>query len=267
MDLTTIEVLFEGATEEKVLAQLCKEIKHESRVVREKICHQTLKPTSAKGQGGIPSELDRILRNLPLVENPPHRLLIVWDRDNKDHSARCNSVLSVVRRFASEARLEKLSFDNVYILHDGPDNLRLALCIASDCCDLPFDVVNRETTTEETRTGRKATTDDYVLKLALRESTASRLLTYQKKKRPDWKITTEKLIEKITKEIPELLMRNGIPLLPDAKEYVRFYAAILSLHTSPPVFAETTLAHANEDDIKEVFAPLLAAIQHLESAL
>jgi hypothetical protein len=92
------------------------------------------------------------------------------------------------------------------------------------------------------------------------------LLDAQRQNRTDWNITPQRLIEKITKEIPALLTQNGIPLRPHAKDYVRFYAAVLSLHTSPPVFAEKTLAHAKEDDIKEIFAPLLAAIQHLETA-
>lgn len=252
MDSIEIEVLFEGATEEKVLGQLSREIRHSDEIIREKICHQPLKLTSAGGQGKIPAELRRILQNLSLFPETTARLLIVWDRDDKDNSVRCDSVLGVVREFARNARWENSpDFDNVYLLCNGPDNLRLALHIAADCCYPSF---------------QKATTDDYVLKLALKESTAARLLDDRKRNRPDWKITTPQLIEKITKEIPDLLKQNGIPLLPDAKEYVRFYAAVLALHTSPPVFAEKTLAHAKEDDIKEIFAPLLAAIQHLERA-
>ncbi len=32
-------------------------------------------------------------------------------------------------------------------------------------------------------------------------------------------------------------------------------------HTSPPVFATRTLAHAADADLRQVFAPLLAAIE------
>jgi hypothetical protein len=68
------------------------------------------------------------------------------------------------------------------------------------------------------------------------------------------------VISKIEHEIPSLLNRNGIPLL-EAKDYVRLYAAVLQEHTSPPTFAKKTLAHAEPDDVREIFAPLLAAVE------
>jgi len=252
MSLTEIEVLFEGTTEENVLNQLRNDVTYGGAVTRSRICQQTIKLTSAGGQGNLPRKLQAILKDLPLSPEVTKRLLVVWDLDNHEVSARCGSVIDVVKKVAPGAYLEPLAgFDNVYVLRSGPENLRLGLHVSCHRYDDSF---------------CKATTDDYVLKLALRESTASKLLEDCKRNKPDWTITSTQLINKITREIPALLKANGIPSLPEAKEFVRFYAAVLSLHTSPAVFAAKTLHHAEETDIKEIFAPLLAAIQHLETA-
>jgi hypothetical protein len=264
-----IDVIFEGKTEESVLEALTNDVTQGDKVVRNKICTSKLNPIivadkktgkEKTGQDAIPEKIAEVLKDLPFQPDRILRVLVIWDQDSKNHSARCDSVLGVVRKFAKNARLEKLpGYNNVYVLHDGPYNLRLTLYIASECWDPSL-----QKTASEQNEIQKTTTDDYVLKLALKDSIASSLLA--SKKKPDWKITTEKLIEKVTKEIPELLKQNGIPPLSDAKEYVRFYAALLSLPTSPAIFAAKTLAHADTSDIEEVFASLIAAIKHLESA-
>jgi hypothetical protein len=40
---------------------------------------------------------------------------------------------------------------------------------------------------------------------------------------------------------------------------------VIQEHTSPPVFAERTLAHADETDLRRVLAPLLTAIEFVRS--
>jgi hypothetical protein len=105
-----------------------------------------------------------------------------------------------------------------------------------------------------------ATIDDYVLDLALREATAAALLTPKQ-----WPTTPQQIIRKVTTRIPALLQENGIPLR-EAKEYVRLYAAILQEHTSPSVFADKTVANAEEADKHAIFAALLAALGFLGAA-
>ena len=100
-----------------------------------------------------------------------------------------------------------------------------------------------------------------MLNLALRYSTAESFL--QKNRDRKWTISADALINKVRREIPALLQKNGIPPLGEAKDYVRVYAAVLQIDTSPPIFAEKTITHAQESDIQEVFAPLLAAAQFL----
>jgi hypothetical protein len=101
----------------------------------------------------------------------------------------------------------------------------------------------------------KSTIDDFVLALALEPATATGLA------RP-LNLESELLVRKITEEIPSLMVKNKSPLF-EAKDYVRFYAAVVRAFTSPPVFAKRTLTHAEEKKIREVFAPLLAALEFL----
>lgn len=136
--------------------------------------------------------------------------------------------------------------DNVFTFQATDPNIKVALHIATYRCLSHF---------------IKSSVDDYVLNLALRYNTVESFL--QQKRDRKWTITTETLINEVRREIPALLQRSGIPQLGEAKDYARLYAAVLQTHTSPPVFAEKTLAHAQDSDIQEVFAPLLAAAQFL----
>ncbi len=76
-------------------------------------------------------------------------------------------------------------------------------------------------------------------------------------------MTPEGLLTKVRQEIPALLRSNGIPPFHEAKGYLRFYAAIMQESTSPPQFAEWVMKHAEPGAIREVLAPLLAAIEFL----
>jgi hypothetical protein len=61
-----------------------------------------------------------------------------------------------------------------------------------------------------------------------------------------------------------LLQQNGFPPLSEAKDYVRLYAAVLRMHTSPPVFAETVLANTDDSLLQQNFASIIAAIEALQ---
>jgi hypothetical protein len=178
------------------------------------------------------------------------RILVMRDLDS--HQGRtvdrlCESVLNIVRRHHNESSLiPHPNHDNVFALQTELSGLRLALHIANR----PY-----------RRDFIKSTIDDYVLNLSLRRLSAQALL--HECRRDDWTLTAEQLLNKVQNEIPALLVGNGIPRLIEAKEYVRLYAAVLQIATTPAVFAAKVLAHAEENDIREVFAPLLAAAQFL----
>ncbi|GAB4156017.1 MAG: hypothetical protein Fur0021_23920 [Candidatus Promineifilaceae bacterium] len=136
------------------------------------------------------------------------------------------------------------SHDNVYTLVLGQPNLRLALHLANNRW--------RETFI-------KTTIDDYVLTLSLHRETAVALINDKN----GWsKVKPDEIIRKVTDEIPTLLANNNIPLR-EAKDYVRLYAAVMQLHTSPQVFAQKVLAHASPASIDKVFASLQAAVNFL----
>lgn len=106
--------------------------------------------------------------------------------------------------------------------------------------------------------------------MALRTATLTNILAKKKKaglqQKPqrDWQeVTEDKIISKVQQEVPALLLSNKLPPLIEAKEYLRIYATILQEHLSPAVIAGKILANADEKDLCEVFAPLLAAIQFL----
>ncbi|WP_448560981.1 hypothetical protein [Trichothermofontia sp.] len=81
-------------------------------------------------------------------------------------------------------------------------------------------------------------------------------------------IPSHKIFTKVTEEIPALLKANadGRDDLTEAKDYVRLYAAILKLHTSPAVFAQKAMANADEQDIRDVFQSLIAAFEFVGGA-
>jgi hypothetical protein len=151
------------------------------------------------------------------------------------------------RKFSVSVHLQPhQQHPNIYLLLLAEPDFRLALHLSTYRWSTSF--VN-------------STIDDYVLDLALREST---IVTFLANK--NWRTIKPVQVErKITERIPVLLQENGIPLQ-EAKDYVRLYAAVLQEHTSPATFADKTLANANEAEKQAVFAPLLAALNFLGDA-
>ena len=92
----------------------------------------------------------------------------------------------------------------------------------------------------------KSTIDDLVLQLAFNPNVATTLAQ-------NVHVGGQVIIQKVTKEIPMLLQQNGFPPLSEAKDYVRLYAAVLRMHTSPPVFAANVLASANNRLHQDLF--------------
>ena len=246
-----IDVFSEGQTERGVIEKLCNRT----------ICPHTL---TERGGGGDPLFLDKLrqfLRDwfaLQLDTREPLRVLVLhdWDKHTgKTIDSLCQSVLSIVQRHQSDAALVKhTAHENVFILRTSLNGLSLALHIANQFYGTSF---------------VKATIDDYLLDLALRQTTAQLLLDSKRqagaRQQParDWQITAEALAKKVWQEVPELLQRNNVPDLLEAKDFLRLYATILQQHTAPAAFAGKVLQHAKEEEIREVFAPLLAAIQSL----
>lgn len=232
----------EGATEEKVLERL-------GRMEPE------LKLEHIPGQGKwqINQKLAKTLG--PLFNGrEPIRCLILRDLDTHDQESTDRLRQGVDGALAREFEKRGIrdsartvphgSHDNIFTLTMSQPDFRLAMHIASYRYQPDF---------------IKSTIDDYVLDLALKISTANRLLSEK-----TWQIPAEKLIDKVKTKIPSLLQQNGIQLQ-EAKDYVRLYAAVIQAHTSPPVFAQKTLANADPEQIKQVFAPLLAALEFLRS--
>ena len=87
-----------------------------------------------------------------------------------------------------------------------------------------------------------------MLQLALDQNVAAHLA-----QRQNVDVNGQVIIQKVTQEIPTLLQQNGFPPLSEAKDYVRLYAAVLRMHTSPPVFAANVLASANNRLHQDLF--------------
>lgn len=102
-----------------------------------------------------------------------------------------------------------------------------------------------------------ATIDDYVLALALRETTTAALL-----RKKQWQTTPEQIIRKVTERIPALLQENGIPVR-EAKNYVHLYATVIQEDITTASMAGKIVANAINRDKQEIFAPLLAALDFL----
>jgi hypothetical protein len=218
-----------------------------------------IEPGAKKPERGGKDEINKLIIDVlaPGLGTEPIRCLVMRDLDShvgETSEGIKNSVEGTLQRLFQEGGFDHKSVllkphsehANVYTFQATDPDFKVALHIATYCCLNHF---------------VKSTVDDYVLNLALRGNTAESFL--QKNRQRNWTIAAEALIDKVRQEIPVLLQKNGIPPLGEAKDYVRLYAAVLQMHTSPPVFAERTLAHAQESDIREVFAPLLAAAQFL----
>jgi hypothetical protein len=231
-----VYVFFEGKTEEKVVNKVC------SGMTVEKI--------NAEGKEGLHRELAAILSPL-LQEQQPVACLVLRDLDfhQGETEARIVQSLNDALRRMFEQRGFQVSPDlqpladhqNVFVWTSQQPAMRVALHIATYQWHTDF---------------IKATIDDYVLALALEPAIAGKLTR-------KIKVAADTVIAKITQELPTLLHANGIKL-EEAKDYVRLYAAVIKTHTSPAVFAEKVLEHAQETTIRKHFAALYAALDTWE---
>lgn len=245
----SIEVFSEGKTEEQITKKL----------TGRRICLHKLEERG----GGSDRELLRKFKLrlqewVRLEPRDPLRVLVMRDFDEhlgQTIEGLCDSLLNRVRQHDPSASLvPHPDHDNVFSLQTGLGGLSLALHVATDRYLADF---------------AKTTIDDYVLRLALLPTTVEILLQQAREggersnPRRAWSATRDGWIEKVRREVPALLENNGIPRLREAKQYLRFYSVLMQEHTSPATFAPKIVEHAREDDIREVFAALLAAIQLL----
>lgn len=234
----SIYLFCEGQTEKNVVQQFAALTNPDSKG-----------QSKAEGKAQVNHQMTTTL-GPPLNQQKAVRALVMRDVDEGESPGSIvQSVTSAVqtmlnqRDFALSIQLQPHGmYPNVYLLELINPDLRLALHLAT--YKWKEDFVN-------------ATIDDYVLALALRETTAAALLS---KKR--WEIAPEQIIRKVTVRIPALLHENGIPVR-EAKDYVRLYAAVLQEHTSPASFAGKTVANASNEDKRDIFASLLAALDFL----
>ncbi len=234
--MTIPHFFVEGNTETKVLEKL-----------------KLIDPVTIRQEPGGKDDINKRIIDVlgPRLGAEPIRCLVMRDLDSHDGETVDgikSSVEQALRRLFDERGFASQNVSlsphqhhkNVYVFQEVNPNIKVALHIAIHRCLSHF---------------IKSTLDDYVLNLALRENTAESFL--QKNRKRNWTIAAEALVNKVKQEIPALLQKNGIPPLGEAKDYVRFYLAVLQMHTSPPVFAERTLAHARKSDIQEVFRSVI----------
>jgi hypothetical protein len=244
--MTIRDVFVEGNTELKILEKL------------KLACPEAVR----RNPGGKEEINKRMIDTLgPRLGAEPIRCLVMRDLNSQDGETVDgirSDVEHALRRLFDERGFasQNVSFtahdrhDNVFTFQAAAPNIKVALHIAARRCLDHF---------------IKSTADDYVLNLALRYGTVESFL--QENRNRNWSIGADGLINEVRREIPSLLQKNGIPQLREAKDYARLYAAVLQMDTSPPRFAERTLASAQESDIQEVFAPLLAVSQFFSEDL
>jgi hypothetical protein len=231
-----VYVFFEGKTEEKVVNKVCSGM--------------TVENINAEGKEGLHGKLAAILSPL-LQEQQPVACLVLRDLDSHQGETETRIVQGLngaMRRmfeqcgFQVRPDLQPLAqHQNVFVWTSQQPAMRVALHIATYQWHTDF---------------IKATIDDYVLALALEPTIAGKLTR-------KIKVAADTVIAKITQELPTLLHANGIKL-EEAKDYVRLYAAVIKTHTSPAVFAEKVLEHAQETTIRKHFAALYAALDTWE---
>lgn len=240
-----IDAFPEGQTEVAVIEAICQRDKHQSRG-NAIYCH----PVRGK-QGIRRTFLEIVPPKLP--KRQPVRCLIFRDLDSHD-----GETIEIIEQSVTDMlkqAFRKMEFDESIIdLRRHPDHDNV-FTVVSPQPDFRFALHVAEHRWKDDFI--KSTIDDYVLSLALNAATAESMAR-------KLGINGERLVHKITKELPDLLIQNGIPLK-EAKDYVRLYAAVIKSHTSPPVFAGKTMANAEDDLLCEVFAPLKAALDFVRN--
>ena len=181
---------------------------------------------------------------------PPIRCLVLRDLDGHDGETPDRLVQSLTnaldRMLGKRGIKVKPTFsplpgyeNQVFVCAIG-DRLRVALHIATYRWRDDF---------------QKSTIDDYVLDLALDKSVVKYFAE-------ELRIKPDNVAEKIRRELPDLMNNNGITLN-EAKDYIRMYAAVVKVHTSPAVFARKVLALADNNRTVDVFRSVVAALDSL----
>lgn len=240
-----IELFAEGRTEEQVV----------KKIIERKICSKAFHPfPKLQGERDMLGKLkNRVIDWDKMFDKEKLNILVMRDLDTdlgKTIKGVCDSTLLHINMVGKGARLIPLdSHDNVFVIET--DKLKLALHIA---------------TKKYAESFTKSTIDDYILDLAMLENVAKILIekNEKNKKSNPWTITAEKLVHKIKEEIPQLVHDNGVDLL-EAKNYLWFLSGVIRSDASPSSLAAKILSHAEETDVRRVFAPLLSAIDYLDS--
>ncbi len=234
-----ILVFAEGKTEEKVIKKLEQFLQP----------GRTFETIDCKGKNNINSRIDDELG--PDIGQQPVRALILRDLDDGKNNQQIIQSISdgLIKLFhkreinAFPQFQQPTPYKNVFIWKSTNPDFHIAIHVANYRWDTSF---------------TKSTIDDLVLQLALDQGVASHLAQRQKVD-----VNGQIIIQKVTQEIPMLLRQNGFPPLSEAKDYVRLYAAVIRMHTSPPVFAANVLASASNHLVQQNFASIIEAIRAL----
>jgi len=230
-----IHIFAEGQTERKVIDKL-----------RTLLPNYSLNVVECGGKTNVNRQLQQKLRFSLNVQ--PVRALILRDKDEGETVQQIIQSVSsgLIQVFQDRGINAVPQFrqlqGNVYIWEPIDPDLRIAMHIADYRWDTNF---------------TKSTIDDLVLQLAFDPNVATILAQ-------NVHVGGQVVIQKVTKEIPMLLQQNGFPPLSEAKDYVRLYAAVTRMHTSPPVFAEVVLANTDDHLLQQNFASIIAAIEALQ---
>lgn len=254
----TILVFGEGATEKGVC-----------NVLQERNIIKFNDYTSA---GGNTSEINKkvISKIRPrLEEGESINCVILYDLDRHKNKTESSILQSV---FADTGFLKKIdSFKTIDISGIKKQDSRHTNLYTLSIPELKFKIAIHIANKRYKESFEKSAIDDYVLELGLLPNTVINLLDSINRRSSQPKkinISWEKVVDKVIREIPDLLKSNanGVEHLTSAKDYVRFYAAVLKLDTSPPIFAEKVMKNADENDIRDVFAALIAAFEFVSSS-
>jgi len=233
-----IQVFAEGKTEEKVIETL-----------RQFFPSCTFQTFDCRGKNNINSEI--VAKLGPNIGQQSVRALILRDLDDRGNNQQIIQSISDgliqlfhKRKINADPQFQQLlSHKNVFIWKSTSLDFHIAVHIADYRWNANF---------------TKSTIDDLVLQLALDQNVAAHLA-----QRQNVDVNGQVIIQKVTQEIPALLQQNGFPPLSEAKDYVRLYAAVIRMHTSPPVFAANVLASADTYLVQQNFASIIEAIKAL----
>lgn len=253
MSSSHVQAFPEGQTEEAVLRGLAR---FDARfgAVQSRRC---------QGETNLGPTLDSYLkeeRDIVSSDRGALKLLVVRDQDERAISAVGESVQHFVRRHVEPFQFEPhpahprlLSASTRFLGTETPRTLRIALFVSGDP---DIQTIFPHVT--------KFTMDDHLLRLALLPQTAQKML--QMPSTAQSGLDADKLIAKVTKEIPALLAANGMNPFGQSKHHVRFYTALLGQTISVGPFAEKVLTKVEPTDIRTHLAALFAAMDWLSQA-